>query len=205
MLKLKGYFVTGFIAVIPIAATAGILILIIKVMNKLLKMPISSALKIKEGVLAGFIDLVSGIVITFLFIALAGYVATKIGRKGIFEAIDEVVKKLPVISSFYNSIKQLIDFVILSKGKEGFRSVVLVEYPRKGVWAVGFVTAKSGERIEKAVGKPLINLYIPNSFDLAAGFFILAPEDEVFPLNLSVDEGFKMVVSGGLVFPQWQK
>ncbi|MEW6482688.1 MAG: DUF502 domain-containing protein [bacterium] len=205
MSRVKGYFITGLIAVIPIAATIAILILSLKVVNSLLSMPISRAFGIKYRFLSGPLDFFSGVFITILVILIAGYITTNLGKRGVFGWIKNLVGRVPVINNLYASVKQLVEIFILNKAIEGFTRVVLVEYPRKGLYAIGFVTAKSGEDMDKETGKRLINVYFPNSFDLASGFFVLIDEDEVIKLDIPVDEGFKMVISGGLIVPEkWQ-
>ncbi|MEW6680456.1 MAG: DUF502 domain-containing protein [bacterium] len=202
MSKVKGYFITGLIAVIPIAATIGILIFSLKITRSLLSMPISRALGIKYGFLSGFLDLFAGVFITILVILIAGYITTKIGKIGVFTWIEGLMKNLPVVNSLYTSIKQLVDIFILNKAIEGFTRVVLVEYPRKGLYAIGFLTAKSGKKLNELTGRRLISIYVPKPLSIASGFFILACEDEVIQLDIPLDEGFKMVVSAGLVIPK---
>ncbi|MEW6103619.1 MAG: DUF502 domain-containing protein [bacterium] len=206
MSKIKRYFITGLIAVIPIASTIAILALSLKIVNSLLSMPISRVFGIKYRFLSGPLDFFSGVFITIFVILITGYITTKIGKRGIFGWIKNLVGRVPVISNIYASVKQLVEIFILNKAIEGFTRVVLVEYPREGTYAIGFVTAKSSKDLDKETGKRLINVYFPNSFDLASGFFVLVCEDEVIQLDIPVDEGFKMVVSGGLIIPEkWQE
>ncbi len=205
MSKIRGYFIAGLIAIIPIAATIAILILSLKFVNSLLKMPISRAFGINYKFLSSSIDFFAGVFITFLLILISGYIATTIGKRGIFGWIESLVAKVPVINILYTSIKQLVDIFILNKAIEGLTGVVLIEYPREGVYALGFVTAKSSGDMDNAAKKKLVNVYLPNALDLASGFFIMAAEDEIIQLDIPVDEGFKMAISGGLIIPEkWQ-
>ncbi len=199
MSKLRGYFITGLIAIIPIGATIAILVLSLKVINSLLSMPVSSFFGIKQKFISSSIDLTSGILITIFVIIIAGYITTKIGKMGIFRWIKNLVAKVPVISSLYTSIKQMIDLFILNKSE--FTRVVLIEYPRKGVYALGFVTTKPGKILDELTAKTLISLYVPKPLSIASGYLIFVPDDEIIPLDIPIDEGFKMVVSGGLVLP----
>jgi len=200
--KIRNYFITGLIAVIPIAATIGIFVLILKAINSLLSMPVSSALKIKKGVIAGFIDFASGITITILVIILAGYITTKLGKRGVFKWFESSMKKLPLINSLYTSIKELVNIIAFNKAIEGFTRTVLVEYPRKGIYALGFVTAKSMDEIDEMTKNRLLNIYVPKPMSLASGYLIFVPEDDVISLDIPIEEGFKMVVSGGLIIPK---
>ncbi|MEW6103618.1 MAG: DUF502 domain-containing protein [bacterium] len=202
MARIKGYFITGIIAIIPIVATIGILIFSLKITRSLLSMPISGALGIKYGFLSGFLDLFAGIFITILVILMAGYITTKIGKVGIFTWVEGLMRNLPVVNSFYTSIKQLVDIFILNKAIEGFTRVALVEYPRKGLYAIGFVTAKSGKALDELTGKKLISIYVPKPLSVASGFLILVSEDDIIHLDIPLDEGFKMVVSAGLILPK---
>lgn len=197
MARIKGYFIAGLIAIIPIVAVIAILFISLKLVNSILSMPVSSIFGIKTRFLSSLIDLFSGILITIIVIIIAGYITTKIGKRGIFRWIKGLMERLPIINSLYEGIKQLVDIFILNKAIEGFTRAVLVEYPRKGLYAIGFVTGRPRE-IDKLTGKRLVSIYIPKPLSVASGFLIFAEENETISLSIPVHEGFKMVVSAGL-------
>jgi uncharacterized membrane protein len=201
--RLKRYFVTGFLAIIPVAATVGVVIFCIRILNKVLGIPLSKLINI-EGFLASCVDLVTGIMLALIVIIGTGYLAAKIGERGIFKWIEGFVAKVPIISSLYTSVKQLVDIVILNKTKGSFTQVVLVEYPRKGIYSVGFVTSKVNPEMESLTKRRLLNLYVPTALNIASGFLIIVPEEDVIPLNISVEEGLKLVISGGIIVPKEQ-
>ncbi|MBU1261853.1 DUF502 domain-containing protein, partial [bacterium] len=192
--RFKRYFITGLIAIIPIAATLAVVAFCFSILNKLLSMPFSKLFPIKESFLASCIDLSAGILLAILLLITIGYITEKIGKRGIFRWAEGMVKKLPVISYLYTSVKQLVELVNLNKSEGGFIQMVLVEYPRKGIYSLGFVTSKVNPKIASAVNMELINVYLPFALALAQGILIIVPKKDVIGLDISVEEGYKLVV-----------
>ena len=197
--KGKRYFITGLIAIIPIAATIAVAVFFLSVLNKTLSMPFSKLFKIKEGFLASSFDFLTGIFLAVLLLITTGYVTERVGKRGVFRWAEGMVKKLPVISYFYASVKQLVELINLNKAKGGFIQVVLVEYPRKGVYSLGFVTSEANPKIESAINMELVNVYLPFALALTQGILIIVPKKDVTVLDISVEEGYKLVVSGGII------
>ncbi|MEK9149665.1 MAG: DUF502 domain-containing protein [Candidatus Desantisbacteria bacterium] len=203
--KAKRYFITGLIAIIPIAATIAVVAFSLSILNKILSMPFSKLFRIKEGFLANSFDLLTGIFLAVLLLITTGYITERVGKRGVFRWAEGIVKRLPVISYLYTSVKQLVELVNLNKQEGGFIQVVLVEYPRKGVYSIGLVTSKVNPKMELAVNKELINVYLPFALALAQGILIVVPKEDVIPLDISVEEGYKLVVSGGIIVPKDDK
>jgi uncharacterized membrane protein len=200
--RMKRYFVTGLIAIIPIAATIAVVAFSLSILNKILSMPFSNLFKIQEGVLANAFDFLSGIFLAVFLLIITGYVTERIGKRGVFRWAEEMVEKLPVISYLYTSVRQLVELVNLNKKEGGFIQVVLVEYPRKGIYSIGLVTSKVNPKMELAVNMELVNVYLPFALALAQGILIVVPKKDVIPLDISVEEGYKLVVSGGIIVPK---
>ncbi|MDI6751593.1 MAG: DUF502 domain-containing protein [bacterium] len=202
MRKAKRYFITGLIAVIPIAATIAVVAFSLSILNRFLSMPFSKIFKVKEGFLTNSFDFFAGIFLAVLLLIIIGYITERVGKRGIFRWAEGMVKNLPVISHLYTSVKQLVELVNLNKQEGGFIRVVLVEYPRKGIYSIGLVTSKVNQKMESAVNKELINVYLPFALALAQGILIIVQKEDVIPLDISVEEGYKLVVSGGVIVPK---
>jgi len=133
--------------------------------------------------------------ITFVIIWIIGLVATNIVGRKILKLPEALLLKAPVVNRIYQTIRQIIQTIIVSK--TALRQVVLVEYPRKGVYAVAFVT-----NIHEEKGKKKYSLLIPTTPNITTGFFAIVPEEEVFPLKMTVEEGMKLIISAGIISPE---
>jgi len=138
---------------------------------------------------------VIGLLITFVIIWIIGVVATNIVGRKILKLPEVLLLKAPVVNRIYQTIKQIIQTIMVSK--TALRQVVLVEYPRKGIYSVAFVTNIHGEK-----GKRKFYLLIPTTPNPTTGFFSIVPEEEVIPLKMTVEDGMKLIVSAGIITPE---
>lgn len=138
---------------------------------------------------------VIGVLITFVIIWIIGLVATNIVGRKILKLPEVLLLKAPVVNRIYQTIRQIIQTIIVSK--TALRQVVLVEYPRKGVYTIAFVTNVYEEK-----GKKNVSLFIPTTPNPTSGFFVIVPEEEVIPLKITVEEAMKLVVSAGIITPE---
>jgi len=138
---------------------------------------------------------VIGLLITFVIIWIIGVVATNIVGRKILKLPEGLLLKAPVVSRIYQTIRQIIQTIIISK--TALRQVVLVEYPRKGIYTVAFVT-----NIFEEKGKRKFSLLIPTTPNPTTGFFSIVSEEEVIPLKMTVEEGMKLIVSAGIITPE---
>ncbi len=189
-------------------ATAFLVMIIIKFLNKLLGTPFLFLLetffhaKISGIWLIVFdtLGVICGIICVLVFLVLVGILTASIIGKTLFIWFENLLVKVPFVSNFYGALKQLME-ILFSTGKSSFTKVVLVEYPRKGVYAVGFVTAGDNPFIAAITGEAMVNIYLPKALNIASGFMIVAPAREIVPLNISVEDGLKLAISGGLISP----
>jgi uncharacterized membrane protein len=114
---------------------------------------------------------------------------------------DRFVARLPVARSIYSAIKQIVE-TIIAQQSNAFRDVVLFEYPRKGSWAIGFVTGKTEGHIQELTKDDVVNIFLPTTPNPTSGFLLFVPRAETQKLSMTVEEGLKMVVSGGIITPQ---
>jgi uncharacterized membrane protein len=145
-----------------------------------------------------------GIVTLFLFILLAGVLATNILGKKIVELWEYFLKRVPVVRNIYSVFKSVVDTVSL-QGKENFRRVVLIEFPRKGQYSLAFVTGVTPGEIQEVTQQNVVNVYVPTTPNPTSGYLLLVPEEDIIPLSMSVEDGMKMIISGGLYSPPFSE
>jgi uncharacterized membrane protein len=148
-----------------------------------------------------FFDTAFAFVLSILFIYAVGlFIGTLLGRR-MWQAVESRLMRFPVIRFVYPFIRQVTDF-IFSERDVSFRSVVAVEYPRKGVWSIGFTTGRGLAPIEKRAGRELVSVFIPSSPTPMTGYVVFTPAEEVVTLDMTVDEAFRLVISGGVIKPE---
>ncbi|MDT8861782.1 DUF502 domain-containing protein [Alkalihalobacillus sp. MEB130] len=140
-----------------------------------------------------------GFVLTILLITWVG--AMRIQGKGhkIFGTIDRSFRKIPIANSIYTSVEQVIH--AFAQERSSFKNVVLVEYPRKGLYTVGFQTGESKGEVQRVTSRDCINVFLPTTPNPTSGWLVLVPRDDVIVLNMTVEQGLKFIISGGVVVP----
>ena len=196
MAKFRRYFITGLVALLPLGVTVFIVWFLISKLGMLfgffLKyIPIIARLPHVILTIIGFIILI-------LFIIGVGAVTSGLFGRWFFGAIERLFSNLPFIKGIYTSTRQLTDAVLVDK--QSFKRVVIIEYPRKGMFAVGFVTHELD--VDIGSGKHGIFVYVPTTPSPTTGWTVLIPAEDVYPTGLSIDEGLKLIISGGVVTPE---
>ena len=188
-LTLRNYFITGVVVLIPIGFTLYLSKILIGISSKLIPGNINpnSYLPFKiPGI---------EILISIILITIVGGISLSFLGKKVLKIIDDLFKRIPFLRTVYSAIVQMTETFSKSGGSK--KSVVLVEYPRKGIWAVGFATKENkGEMSDKA-NKRLLNVFIPTTPNPTSGFLLMFPIDEVIYLNMSFEEASKFIVSAG--------
>jgi uncharacterized membrane protein len=195
---IKRIFITGLAAIIPIGITVYVIVGLFTFADGIVGHYINKY--IEE--IFGYTIPGLGIIISILIIFIIGLLV-HVSRMRLFRWVGKMMKLLlrfPLIDKIYVPIKKIVDFLFFPPKKK-FKSAVLVEYPRKGVYAIGFLTNESYVDFEKKIGKKLYNIFIPSSPSPITGFTIIVGEDDVIFLDVGVDAALKMVVSGGLLNP----
>ena len=187
--KLRKQFLTGALVMVPIGATILILVWIFVTIDNILQPVIMLILgRTVPGV---------GFGITIVLIYLAGVIASNVGGRRLVHYGESLLARVPVVRQLYTSIKQILES-FSAPGKTGFMQVVLVEFPRKGMRTIGFITNESPDKS----GKKLLSIFIPTSPNPTSGFLQIVREDEVIRTDIAVDEAMKMVISAGKVSPE---
>lgn len=195
---MRKYFITGLLVLVPLAITLWVLNLIIGTMDQsLLLLPE----RWRPAALFGFHVPGLGTLLTLIVIFLVGLLtANFIGKKLLF-AWELVLKRIPVVNSIYNSVKQVSDTLFSSSGN-AFRKAVLIEYPRAGCWTIAFMTGVPGGDVRNHLKGDYLSLYVPTTPNPTSGFFLMVPRADAIELDMSVDQALKYIVSMGVVSPE---
>ncbi len=189
---LRAYFITGLLVTLPLGLTYWILKVLLQSMESLIGNPIQRYLDIYIPGM-GIILLISLILLVGIF--ARNFIGRKLGGLG-----EKVLHKIPLVRNIYTSIKQIVTTVFM-QGKSNFRGVVLVEYPRLGIYSLGFITGDSTGQVQRITKDKMVNVFVPTTPNPTSGFFILFPEQDIILLNMTVEEGMKMLISAGMVTP----
>jgi uncharacterized membrane protein len=196
-MRLRRYFVAGLLVWLPIGVTVLVFKVLLDLMDGILFL-VPQAYQ-PETLLGFRIPGVGAVLALIVLFATGIMVANLIGRQ-LLRWGESLLARIPLVRSVYSAVKTFSS-VLLSSGKS-FRKVLLLEYPRKGVWRIGFQTSDEAHEIEAATGRDLVAVFVPNSANAAGGFLVFVPREEVIELKMSVEEALKMVVSLGVVMPE---
>ena len=193
-LRLRNYFFTGVVVLIPIGFTLYLTLFIIKISSNLIPKEINPNHYLPFSV-PGLEILVSIIIITIV----GGLSLSFLGKK-FLQLINDLFKKIRILRTFYSAIVQMTQSFTLNKNKK--KSVVLVEYPRKGTWAVGFATKDNKGEMKKKTKQDLVNVFVPTTPNPTSGFLLMFPKKDVIYLDISFEEASKFIVSAGTTNPK---
>ncbi len=188
-LILRNYFITGVVVLIPIGFTLYLTKFLIGVSSKIIPQNINPNNYLPYAI-PGLEIIISVIIIT-----IVGGLSLSFLGKRILKFIDDLFKRIPVLRTIYSAILQMTES--FSNKDNNKKSVVLVEYPRKGVWAVGFATKENKGEMAEKTNKKLINVFVPTTPNPTSGFLLMFPSDEVIYLNMTFEEASKFIVSAG--------
>ncbi len=201
--RLRNNFIAGLVVILPVALTIVILRFLVVRINRLILDPV---IKIYSPYLneTYLIYLIKGaVLILFIFlIALVGLATKVIVLRRVFSVGERLFFKMPMIGKIYIAIKQ-ISHAFLGKRRGIFKRVILLEYPRAGIYSIGFVTSKSKGEVQNKVQKEMVNVFVPTTPNPTSGVFLLVPKEEEIALDISVEDGLKLVISGGVVVPDY--
>ncbi len=191
--RLRNYFLAGIVVLIPIGFTLYLTIFLIKISSKLLPNEINPNSYLPFSI-PGL-----EILLSVIIIIIVGGISLSFFGKRIVSIINDIFKKIPILRTIYSAIGQMTQS-FTSTGKDK-KSVVLVEYPKKGSWAVGFATKENEGEISKKINKKMINVFVPTTPNPTSGFLLMYPKDEVIYLDMSFEEASKFIVSAGTSDP----
>ena len=199
---LKNDLIAGLLVVIPLATTIWLTITIASwVINFLTRIPKQiNPYDNLHPILVNLLNLLVGLTVPLLCILLIGLMARNIAGRWLLDFGERILQAIPLAGAVYKTLKQLLETLLKdSNGK--FRRVILVEYPRPGIWAIAFVTGTMSSEIQSNMSRPMLSIFIPTTPNPTTGWYAIVPEDDVVNLTMSIEDAFKLVISGGIVGP----
>ncbi len=183
---------------IPIALTWIILNFLFKNLDSLAPVFTNILIKMHVPIPEGYRIPFLGVIMTLLSIMLIGMFATNIFGKRLVHLGERIVAKIPFVRRIYSGIKQVV-LSFANADTTGFTRVVLIEFPRRGINAIGFVTGEARGEVQRLTKDKVINVFVPTTPNPTSGFLIMVPEEDTMPLEMDVEAAFKLVISGGMV------
>ena len=141
-----------------------------------------------------------GLITVFIFFAIIGFITTGLLGRIFSTFIEKVLSKMPVLRNIYSGLKQLFE-AILAKKSNSFREVILLEYPRVGIWAMGFLTGDTQGEVNRKTKNQMVNIFLPTTPNPTSGFLLFVPKKDILGLTMTVEEGIKMIISAGMLTP----
>jgi len=194
--QIRRYFVAGLLTILPLALSVYILLVLFRIVDGILGRYLNVYLKN----LLGFYVPGLGLILFIAIIFLSGILSIHFFGASLHLFLGRALAKFPLLRYIYPSIKKIFEFVF-SDSKLGFKKVVLVEYPSKGIWSMGFIANDGYVEAEEKTGKSFFNIYVPSTPNPTTGYFFLVPKDDVIMLDIGIKEAMRLVMSGGLLNP----
>lgn len=202
MSYIRRYFISGLLVWLPIWVTILAIKFLVDILgNTLLLLPE----RYRPDALIGFHIPGIGVLITLLVIFFTGVFAANFLGRQLVALWDAIVSHIPLVRTIYTGVKQVLE-TLFSPGGQSFRKVLLVEYPRAGMWSLAFQTGDATPEVQRNVNnEPMVSLFIPTTPNPTSGFLMMVPKKDVIELNMSVDQALKFVISLGVVQPNGDK
>lgn len=192
--RLRNYLIAGFLVILPLGVTLFVLVALFRFMDSLLG-PLFRVF----GLEVPGLGLVSGIV---LIVAMGAMASNVLGRR-VVQLFDRMMLKIPFARTIYSATKQLSD-ALLQQNRFAFQEAVLVEWPREGLYTVGFVTGETRGEAQAKTSERVVNVFVVTTPNPTTGFLCLVPESQLIPLEMSVEDALKLVISAGIVTPPYR-
>ena len=192
--RLRNYFIAGIVVLVPIGITLYLTRFFISISSKLIPNELNPNSYLPFAI-PGL-----EILLAIIFITIIGSLSLSFIGKKILKIFNDILKRIPILRTIYSAIGQMTETLAPKKGSK--KSVVLVEYPRKGSWAVGFATRENDGEISKKTNTNLINVFVPTTPNPTSGFLLMFPKDEVIYLDKTFEEASKFIVSAGTSDPK---
>ena len=187
--RLRNYFIAGIVVLIPIGITVYLTFFIVSISSKILPKEINPNHYLPYNI-PGLEIIISLFLITFI-----GWLSLSFLGKKLLDLFNNILKKIPILRTIYSAIGQMTQ--TFTKNDSGKKNVVLIEYPRKGSWAVGFATKDNTGEIKEKTNKNLVNVFVPTTPNPTSGFLLMFPKDEIIYLDMTFEEASKFIVSAG--------
>ncbi len=198
--SLRNYLIAGLLIWIPIMVTVWVVRFVGRILDQsLLLLPPSWR---PEALFGTYVPGV-GVILSLLLLFLTGVLVRNLFGRQIIAGAENLIRRIPVIGPVYGGAKTFSETVLTDQG-QSFKQVVMVEFPRKGVYSIGFITSDDLEEAQARTAQDVTCVFVPTTPNPTTGFIILVPRDEVVRMDMTVDEAFKMLLTLGVVVPKWQ-
>jgi uncharacterized membrane protein len=194
--SLRRYFLSGLLVFLPVAITLWFLGWVIELLDSVLDV---LPAQLHPNSYLPFAIPRLGAVVTLVLILLLGFLTKGVATRRFLAAWDNIFVKIPIFRGVYTAVQKLVQTFL--GPSHANRQVVMIEYPRKGVYTVGFAMGRAWHELERKNEMPLVNVFVPTTPNPTSGFYLLVPPDDVSPLNMSMEEALKLITSGGLITP----
>ena len=198
--RLRNVFITGLLITLPIALTWFILQFLFKNLDALSPVFTNVLIQLGAPFPEGYRFPFLGVFITLLIVLMVGWLTTSFFGKKVFQLGETLVEKIPFVRRIYTGTKQVV-ISIAQADTTTFRKVVLIEFPRRGLLAIGFVTGESRGEVQELTRENMLNVFVPTMPNPTSGFLVFSPPEELTEVSMTIEEGIKYVVSGGIVTP----
>lgn len=184
--KLKTYLITGTFVMVPLFISLYVVVAIVKFVAR------------HAGFGHGIISDIIGIFIALVLVFIAGFITQHAIGTRVVDWFAAIMRKIPIAGALYTATKQIMEALMLKKSL-AFHKAVIVEYPRKGIYSVAFVTKDSHKSTYVRQPEPMVHVFLPTTPNPTSGYFLIVPESSIIPLDIPVEEAFKLIISGGIV------
>ena len=198
LLRLRTYFLTGIVVSAPVGITIWLIWLFVAFVDRTV-VPLIPESYNPSDVLGVSVPGI-GVVVVLLVVTMIGFLVTNFLGRYMVKIGENMVSRLPVVRTIYGVLKQIFD-AVLAQSEGAFREVVLIEYPRKGIWVIGFITSSTQGEVQRVTPDDMVNVFLPTTPNPTSGFLLFVPRRDCITLHMTVEEGVKLVISGGIVSP----
>ncbi|MGI9436683.1 MAG: DUF502 domain-containing protein [Geminicoccaceae bacterium] len=196
--RLRTYFLTGVIVTAPIAITVFLVWQFITFLDSYVSSLVPYRYDPEDYLPFGIPGI--GLLIMLAFLTLVGFVTAGFAGRTLVRTGERLLSRMPIVRSVYGTLKQIFE-TVLNQSSRSFREVVLVEYPRRGIGAIGFVTGPTQGEVQERTDEDLVNIFLPTTPNPTSGFLLFVPRKDLIHLDMTVEQGIKLVISGGIVTP----
>lgn len=196
--RLRTYFLTGIVVSAPVGITIWLIWLFVAFVDDTVVPLIPDAYN-PSDVLGVSVPGI-GVIVVLLVVTIIGFLVTNFFGRFMVKLGENMVSRVPVVRTIYGVLKQIFD-AVLAQSEGAFREVILIEYPRKGIWVLGFVTSNTQGEVQRVTVDEMVNVFLPTTPNPTSGFLLFVPRKDCITMDMTVEEGVKLVISGGIVSP----
>ena len=191
--RIRRYFFTGLVVLAPVGVTIGVLVWGFRLLDNILGEPLQENLGVRIPGAGALLLLISVIAI--------GWIVQQAAGRQLLHWWNQALSRFPLTGRLYNAASQIVQTVV-GERKRVFQRPVAIPYPTEGMWAVAFVTSQQSELFTNLIGEPCVNVFVPTTPNPTSGFMLVVPEKRTIPLDISIEEAIKLIISAGAVGPQ---